>query len=139
MALAPVVPLIGAGRGQFQPITAEDVAACVMATLPGGAHVDTARNARFELAGPEILDQRQIVTLTLEALRRPRPLIPLPQGLVRRSLKLTERLLGEAAFATWDEAQLMTIPSLSARGSADVESLGITPASMATALGIAAA
>jgi NADH dehydrogenase len=130
------VPLVGAGHAQFQPITAQDVAACVMATLPGGAHLEAARNARFELAGPETLDQRQIVKLTLESLRRPRPLVPIPPTLVRRSLKLTELLLGASAFATWDEAQLMTIPSISASGSADVRSLGITPVSMASALGL---
>jgi NADH dehydrogenase len=139
MALAPVVPIPGAGRAVFQPISAEDVADCVLATLPGGACTELSRDARFELAGPQTLDQRQVVSLALRAAHRERPLLPVPESVVRRGLNLTELLLGPAAFATWDEAQLMTISSTSVRGTADAESLGVVPLAMATALGIAAA
>jgi len=139
MALAPVVPIPGAGRAVFQPISAEDVADCVLATLPGGACTEMARDARFELAGPETLDQRQVVSLALRAAHRERPLLPVPESVVRRGLKATELLFGPAAFATWDEAQLMTISSTSTRGTTDAQSLGVTPTAMATALGIAAA
>jgi len=139
MALAPFVPITGAGHAAFQPISAEDVADCVLATLPGGEHVETARDARFELAGPQTLDQRQVVSLLLRAAHRERPLLPVPESLVRRGLKATELLMGPAAFATWDEAQLMTISSTSLRGTADAESLGVVPQSMASALGVAAA
>ena len=36
---------------------------------------------------------------------------------------------------TWDEAQLLAVEMLSARGTADAEALGVTPAEMATVLG----
>ena len=38
MSLLPVMPISGSGRAGFQPMWAEDVADCVMAALPGGAH-----------------------------------------------------------------------------------------------------
>jgi nucleoside-diphosphate-sugar epimerase len=40
LALLPVMPLSGAGRAQYQPIWAHDVAECVMAALEAGANAD---------------------------------------------------------------------------------------------------
>jgi hypothetical protein len=54
---------------------------------------------------------------------------------VRRALGLIERLAGPAAFATWDEAQLLQIPMTSPRGSADAQRLGVTPRPMSAVLG----
>jgi NADH dehydrogenase len=55
---------------------------------------------------------------------------------VSRSLRLLETLVRSNAFATWDEAELMEITMLSARGTADAESLGVTPKPMAAVLGV---
>jgi hypothetical protein len=54
---------------------------------------------------------------------------------MRRALRAAELLMGPAAFATWDEAELLEVPMTSARGSADVEQLGVTPRSMRAVLG----
>ncbi len=59
-----------------------------------------------------------------------------PTPIVSRSLRLLERLSGPNAFATWDEAELMEVPMVSARGAADVEGLGVHPARMAAVLGV---
>jgi hypothetical protein len=40
------------------------------------------------------------------------------------------RLVGESAFATWEEAELMEVPMVSKRGTADAEELGVKPRSM---------
>ena len=40
-----------------------------------------------------------------------------------------------AAFATWEEAELMEIPMTTATGTAGAESLGVTPLRMAAVLG----
>src|SRR5436309_12304679 len=42
MSLLPVMAIPGSDHAAFQPIWAEDVADCVIAALPGGAHADTA-------------------------------------------------------------------------------------------------
>lgn len=136
MALLPAVPLSGAGRAAFQPIWAEDVADCVLAALPGGARADAADGARYELAGPETLTHRQIVEIALSSFHRRRPILSLPAGLTRRALKAVELLMGPAAFATWDEAELMEIPMLSRHGTADAESLGVVPKPMRAVLGV---
>ena len=45
------------------------------------------------------------------------------------------RLVGDAAFATWEEAELMEVPMVSERGTADAESLGVSPRRMGEVLG----
>jgi NADH dehydrogenase len=127
MSRLPVVPVAGRGRAAFQPLWAEDVADCVLAALPGGTHAAAAENRRYELAGPETLTYRQIVELALAARGRRRPLISLPLLVVRRGLALVEALMGPAAFATWDEVELLEVPMTSGRGTADMEALGVTP------------
>jgi NADH dehydrogenase len=53
---------------------------------------------------------------------------------VRWGLKAVEEVQGSLAFATWDEAELMEIPMVSQRGTADAESLGVHPLAMAYVL-----
>jgi NADH dehydrogenase len=135
-SLLPVVPISGSGHAPFQPIWAEDVADCVMAALPGGAAEAHADGARYELAGPETLTYQEIVEVTLRSLGRRRPIVKIPESAIRRGLRAVETLTGPAAFATWDEAQLLEVPMVSSHGTADAERLGVTPKSMQAVLGI---
>jgi NADH dehydrogenase len=135
LSLLPVVPLSGSGEAVFEPIWAEDVADCVMAALPFAEYGKQAEGERFELAGPETLTYRAFVETVLRSLGRRRPLVGIPTALTRRALRAVELLMGPAAFATWDEAELLEVSMTSARGSADVERLGVTPRSMRAVLG----
>jgi uncharacterized protein YbjT (DUF2867 family) len=136
MSWLPVMPISGAGDASFQPIWAEDVADCVIAALPDGARGADSENARYELACPQPLTYREIVGCVLRSLHRRRPIIKAPTRLVRRTLKLVELLMGPSAFATWDEAELLEVPMTTARGTADVERLGVSPRSMRAVLGV---
>ncbi len=136
MSLLPVMPIVGAGSAPFQPIWAEDVADCVMSVLPGGALADRAPGARFELAGPETLTYRELVECVLQSLRRRRPILSVPPRTSCRLLKLAELLMGPTAFATWDEAELLEVPLITPRGTADAEQLGVRPKPMAAVLGV---
>ncbi|HET9074489.1 MAG TPA: NAD(P)H-binding protein [Solirubrobacteraceae bacterium] len=136
MSLLPVMAIPGSGRTPFQPIWADDVADCVMAALPGGAAADRAVGARFELAGPQTLTQRDLIEVALASFGRRRPIVPVPERIVRRGLKALELVMGPTAFATWDEAELLQIPMVARHGTADVESLGVRPRSMAAVLGV---
>ncbi len=127
LSVLPVMPITGSGRARFEPIWAEDVAACVQAALPGASHGAAAANARFELAGPEVLTYEQILRLSVAALGRRRRIVHVPIGLVRRGLRLTELLMGPAAPATWDEVALLELTLLAAAGTADAERLGVAP------------
>ena len=51
----------------------------------------------------------------------------MPAPVVRRTLKLAELLIFSAAFATWDEAELLEVAITSRHGTADAERLGVLP------------
>ena len=126
------MPVSGRGRAVYQPIWVEDVADCVVAELRAG---NGAARARHELAGPDMLSHSEIVRTVLRSLGRTRPLVHVPTPLVSRSLRLLEAAWGPQAPVTWDEAELMEVTMTSARGVADAEALGVTPAHMRAVLG----
>ncbi len=129
LALLPVMPISGSGRAAFQPIWAHDVARCVIAEL------DAAKpSPRHELAGPQTLTYEQLGTLIGKSVGRERPQINVPLNIVRLGLSGLRRALGDAAFATWEEAELMEVSMVSERGDADVRALGVEPRRMADVL-----
>jgi uncharacterized protein YbjT (DUF2867 family) len=132
--LLPVVPISGRGRALYQPIWADDVADAIAAALDGGVGgVDGDR--RYELAGPQTLSHQEIVELVLRAAGRARPTINVPTPIVSRGLRVLETFMQSRAPSTWDEAELLEVPMTSTRGTADAESLGVTPRAMAAVLG----
>jgi NADH dehydrogenase len=124
----PVLPVSGKGKARFQPIWAEDVARCVVAAL------DREALPRYELAGPETLSYDEMADLVSRIAGRPRPLVHMPLPLVRSSLLALRALVGEAVFATWEEAELMEVPMLSERGTGDAQALGVEPRRMSDVL-----
>ncbi len=136
MSWLPVLPIPGRGEAAFQPIWAEDVADCVMAALPGGAAAGGSVGARYELAGPETMTQREIVQTALDSFRRRRRIVGVPIGLTRRILGLVELFGGPTAFATWDEAELLEVPMISRHGTTHAERLGVVPKPMRAVLGV---
>jgi NADH dehydrogenase len=131
MSWLPLMAIPGIGRAAFEPMWAEDVADCVMAALAGESDGLT-----YELAGPDVLTQREIVEIVLGSVGRRRRVVGVPSPVVRRLLGAVELLMGPTAFATWDEAQLLDITMTSQRGTADAERLGVRPRPMATVLGV---
>jgi uncharacterized protein YbjT (DUF2867 family) len=146
LALLPVMPVSGRGGAVYEPIWAEDVADCVIASLraPNGEHRSEIEGTaaggggheRYELAGPQKLSYNDIVRTVLRSLNRNRTLLHVPTSIVSRTLRLLEAVSGPRAFATWDEAELMEVPMISARGTADAEGLGVTPLAMPAVLGV---
>jgi uncharacterized protein YbjT (DUF2867 family) len=131
LSLLPAMPISGSGRARYQPIWADDVAACVMAELDRG----TNGRRRFDLAGPETLSYNDIARVALRAFGRQRRLLHVPLPVVRGGLRSVELVSAHKSFATWEEAELMEIPMTSPSGSADAESLGVHPLRMAAVLG----
>jgi len=128
----PAIPVAGSGETRFQPIWADDVADCVMAALERGGD---ARRRSFELAGPQSLTYDDIVRTALRPLGRSRPLLHTPMPVVRAALRTLERVSGGAGFATPEEAELLEEEVPASRGTADAESLGVTPLRMTAVLG----
>jgi uncharacterized protein YbjT (DUF2867 family) len=127
----PAVPLVGRGIARTQPLWAEDAADCIVAAL--GARAPE-RHVRYELAGPETLTQREFVRLVLAARGRRRRTVPLPLAGLRAALQAEETLAGPASLVTWDDAQMLAVEMLSARGTKDAEALGVSPRSVAQVL-----
>jgi NADH dehydrogenase len=136
LSLLPLMPVSGSGRALYEPIWAEDAADCLLAAL-APAPIDRAPR-ELELAGPEILSHSEIVRLVLRALGRRRALVHVPTPVVSRVLRLLESAAGSRAPATWDEAELMEVPMLAARGAADARGLGVEPQPMGAVLAPAA-
>lgn len=120
----PVLPVSGEGRARFEPIWANDAARCVVGALERDGR------QRYELAGPETLDYDEMSDLVSQIAGRPRPLVHVPLPIVRSGLIAMRSLFGEAVFATWEEAELMEVPMVSERGTADAEALGVEPRRM---------
>jgi NADH dehydrogenase len=123
LAMLPAVPVPGRTQARFQPIWADDVAACVVAALERPADGD----ARFELAGPDTLTQADVADAILGAAGRSRRVVAVPEAVTRAGLRAVETLMKSKAPATWDEAEVLLVSMLSERGTADAESLGVTP------------
>jgi NADH dehydrogenase len=141
LALLPVVLVSGRGKAVCQPIWAEDVADCAMAVLRGdrcrgdddGAS-GGASSERYELAGPETLSYNDVIRTVLDAAGRERPLAHVPTPLVSRTLRALERIAGESAPITWDEAELLEANLIAKDGTADTRKLGVTPQRMSVVL-----
>jgi uncharacterized protein YbjT (DUF2867 family) len=118
----PAMPVSGSGRAQYQPVWAEDVADAVVNGL-------SSSESTYELAGPEVLSYDDIVRTVLRASHRRRRLVHVPLPIVRASLKLLR-------FATWEEAELMEEPMVTERGTADIETLGVSPRPMSAVIGV---
>ena len=128
LALLPAVPMTGLGRARFQPLWAEDAADCVVAVLDAADPP-----VRVELAGPQTLTHAEMVRLAVAG----RPVVPVPPPVARTALRAAEAALAAAAPVTWDEAELLEVSTVTDRGSADVEALGVRPRTMAEVLGAA--
>jgi uncharacterized protein YbjT (DUF2867 family) len=111
------VPLLaGPADARVQPISADDVAACILADLdrPANGHI------HYELAGPQELSWRAFAGSGV---------LVLPPAVLRPALRAYEALTGPAALLTWDEAARATAPLTTPRGTADAVALGVTPRS----------
>jgi NADH dehydrogenase len=128
LAMLPLVPVSGSGHAVYEPIWAMDAAAAVIGLLERGNGDE--RHRRLELAGPQRLSYDDMVRTYLGVKHRRRRLLHVPLPVVRWGLKAVEEVQGSHAFATWDEAELMEIPMVSARGTADAQSLGVHPLPM---------
>ncbi len=131
MSLLPVMPIPGDGTARFAPIWSQDVADCVLATLPGGERRARRRSApATSWRGPTSSPTARLSRSCSPRRHRRRRIVAIPSSLTRRALKAVERISGHNAFATWDEAELLDVPLLAAHGTADCDRLGIHPRPM---------
>jgi NADH dehydrogenase len=73
----PILPLVGAGRSQLQPVYVDDVALAIAAAAAGRAKP----GGTYELGGPHIVSLREMFDLTLRWTGRRRWYMPIPMPL----------------------------------------------------------
>jgi uncharacterized protein YbjT (DUF2867 family) len=89
--VAPVTPIMGAGKQRIQPIWVDDLAAYyVKAAEPDGPVSRT-----FELGGPDAVTWNELWDRLKQALGVRRPSIHMPMGFMRLNALVTERLPGD--------------------------------------------
>lgn len=124
-ALAPVVPLAGAGT-RFQPVWVGDVAEALVRALQ---RPDTVGRA-YECAGPDVRTLAELVRLAGHWSGHPRPVFGLPDGLARLQALLMELAPGEPLMSC-DNLDSMRVDNI-ATGAPGLAELGIEAASLAS-------
>jgi NADH dehydrogenase len=126
--MSPVLPLIGGGETQFQPVFVGDVAEAIASAVDGAATPGTT----YELGGPEILTFRRIIELVLEITRRKRLLVPVPYRLANLQAAVLEFL--PTPPLTRDQVALLKTHNVVAQSALaerrTLSGLGIDPASV---------
>ncbi|MBD5803103.1 NAD(P)H azoreductase [Azoarcus sp. Aa7] len=118
--LFPVLPLAGA-HARFQPVHVEDVAEVVWRCLTE----PSARGQTYEVAGPKVYTLRELVEYVSELSGRPRPVIPLPEGLALLQARLME--LAPRPLMSRDNVRSMRVDNVA--GGAPLP-FGMTPAGL---------
>lgn len=101
--IAPVLPLVGGGETQFQPVSVGDVAEAVARGVDGTLKGGTI----YELGGPQVATFRQLLAFVCETTGRKRALVPLPFGVARVQAGVMEALK-YATFGLLPEEFLLT-------------------------------
>jgi uncharacterized protein YbjT (DUF2867 family) len=84
---APVFAIPGTGRQVVQPVAVDDLAGCVAMAVMGRG-----RNATFAIGGPEPMNFNQLIQLMMELSGHRRPVVHVPESLMRFAGMLGEML-----------------------------------------------
>ena len=102
----PLVPVIGNGKNEFQPVSADDVARCVANAVDN----PRLRNRRVEIGGPQRLTYDQIVDAVSFTMSARRWKLHIPVALMRFPVWLTEKLFSKPPV-TQDQLAMLRVPN----------------------------
>jgi uncharacterized protein YbjT (DUF2867 family) len=134
--VSPVLPLVGGGHTQFQPVFAGDVADAIADAVDGA----TRPGAIYELGGPEVFTFKELMEFVLATIERRRILVPLPFGVAKLQAAVFEiiaqlplRILSRPLL-TRDQVELLrynnVVSDAARRDGRTLEGLGIIPQSI---------
>jgi uncharacterized protein YbjT (DUF2867 family) len=126
--ISPVLPLVGGGETKFQPVFVGDVAEAIAKAVEGDVHGgDT-----YELGGPEVIDFKELLEITLREIGRKRLLVPLPFAVAKVQAFFME--LMPKPMLTRDQVRLLqhdnVVSPEAIRAGRTLEGLGISPTAM---------
>ena len=104
----PIVPVIGNGKNEFQPISVDDVARCVANAVDN----PRLRNRRVEIGGPQRLTYDQVVDEVAFTMSTKRWKLHIPVALMRFPVWLTEKLFSKPPV-TKDQLAMLQVPNYS--------------------------
>lgn len=93
---SPVVPIIGDGRYQLQPLYIQDLCTCILR----GLEDPSVWNQTFEIGGADALEYNQILHLLLQHLGKSRLKIHIPLSLMKIQVKLMEKVLSRPPLSS---------------------------------------
>jgi uncharacterized protein YbjT (DUF2867 family) len=103
--LSPVIPVFGAGDQRIQPIWVEDVARYYAAAIDR----PDAANRTFELGGPDVVTWEELYDRIKRVLRKRRPKLHVPMGVMRVNAAILEALPGPTPL-TRDQLRMLSGP-----------------------------
>ena len=89
LRLTPVMLVPGNGQQQLHPLLVDDLAACVALAIGGRG-----RNGIFEIGGPDAMRFDDLVRLVMEIAGRRRPMMHVPESMLRIAGAVAEKLPG---------------------------------------------
>jgi NADH dehydrogenase len=105
---SPVVPLPGGGRQRLQPVWVGDVAECFLQA----ARMERSSEPLYEVAGPEVLELREVVGVLADAMGRRRPaIVSLPMGPLKGLAAIGEKVLPSPPV-TVDQLRMLELESV---------------------------
>ena len=102
----PIVPVIGNGKNEFQPVSVDDAARCVANAVDN----PRLRNGLAEIGGPERLTYDRIVDDVAFTMSAKRWKLHIPVALMRFPVWLTEKLLSRPPV-TKDQLAMLRVPN----------------------------
>jgi uncharacterized protein YbjT (DUF2867 family) len=87
LKFAPIFAVPGTGRQKVQPVLVDDLAACVALAISGRG-----KNGIYEIGGPELMTFDEMMRTIMEASGRQRPIVHIPEGLMRGIGAIAEKL-----------------------------------------------
>lgn len=118
---SPIVPVIGSGLAQFQPISVEDVARCIVSSI----NQENMKNRQVELGGPTRLTYDQIADIVIKSMRARRTKIHLPVSMFKYVVWLLETIRSRPPV-TRDQLSMLTVPNFPSSDSVQ-EMFGFKP------------
>ncbi len=94
--VSPVLPVIGTGKSRTQPISIDDVVACIRKIMTS----DSFLNEMYEVGGPEQLTYEEVTQAIANALGVRRPIVHMPFFFVKAAAHMLESLLPSPPVTT---------------------------------------
>jgi uncharacterized protein YbjT (DUF2867 family) len=126
--MSPVLPLVGGGKTEFQPVFAGDVAEAIAKAVAGEAKSATV----YELGGPQVLTFKALMEYVLATIGRRRLLVPIPFWAAKFQAFFLEWL--PKPLLTRDQVELLRVDNVVSEAARSegrtLEGLGLVPRSI---------